>query len=194
MKKVVPENAVLIPDGAKKVFEGVIFDVYHWQQEMFDGSLETFEMIGGTDILKIFAIVDDKLVVLREEQPSIGTFRDIPGGGHDHTGESHLEAAQRELKEETGMVFSYWKLIRVAQPYNKFERFVYFYLATGLQETGDIKLDAGERIKLETIDFEEYLELGSSGKIRTWPSVPVGVKNLDELLATPEFKGKEIER
>lgn len=194
MKKVVPENAVLIPDGAKQVFKGVIFDVYQWQQEMFDGSLETFEMLGGTDIIKIFAIVDDKLVVLREEQPSVGSFRDIPGGRHDHPGESHLEAAKRELKEETGMVFSEWRLVRVSQPYVKFERFVYFFLATGLQETVDIKLDAGEKIQIETIDFEEYMELGHNAKIRTWPAVPPGVKTLDELLASPEFKGKEIER
>lgn len=189
-----PQNAVLIPDGAKRVFKGVIFDVYQWQQEMFDGSLETFEMIGGTDILKVFAIVDGKLVVLSEEQPLVGVFRDIPGGRHDHPGESHLVAAKRELQEETGMVFSKWRLINVRQPFNKFERFAYFYLATGLKGTGDTKFDAGEKITLETIDFEEYLELGGNGKIRTWPAVPAGVKTLDELLALPEFNGKEIER
>lgn len=194
MKKVVPENAVLIPEEAERVFKGVIFDVYHWQQEMFDGTTETFEMLGGTDILKIFAVVDDKLVVLTEEQPSIGMFRDIPGGRHDHPEETHLEAAQRELREETGMIMENWKLIGVKQPFHKFERFIYFFLATDLKESGSIQLDAGEKIVVETIDFEEYIELGHDGSIRTWPALPAHVKSLDNLLALPEFKGKEIER
>ncbi len=34
-----------IPPNAKRVFKGIIFDVYQWQQKMFDGSKETFEML-----------------------------------------------------------------------------------------------------------------------------------------------------
>jgi hypothetical protein len=30
MKKIVPENAVLVPDCAELQFEGVIYDVYQW--------------------------------------------------------------------------------------------------------------------------------------------------------------------
>ena len=31
-----------LPEQAKKVFDGEIFDVYQWDQEMYDGSTETF--------------------------------------------------------------------------------------------------------------------------------------------------------
>lgn len=34
-----------LPPQAKKVFTGQIFDVYQWEQEMYDGSFETFEML-----------------------------------------------------------------------------------------------------------------------------------------------------
>ncbi len=49
-KRTLPKNAILIPDHATCVFRGMLFDVYQWQQEMFDGSIETFEMLCGGQI------------------------------------------------------------------------------------------------------------------------------------------------
>ena len=34
-----------VPKQAKRVFKGVIFDVYQWEQEMFDGTKEIFEKL-----------------------------------------------------------------------------------------------------------------------------------------------------
>jgi len=69
MRTVTPKNAKLIPENAEQVFKGQIFDVYHWRQEMFDGSTETFEMLKRPDTIKIIAIKDKKIVILEEEQP-----------------------------------------------------------------------------------------------------------------------------
>jgi len=33
MKKTIPADAVLVPDDAKRVFNGMIFDVYQWPQK-----------------------------------------------------------------------------------------------------------------------------------------------------------------
>lgn len=33
-----------IPSTAKRVFKGIIFDVYRWEQEMFDETTSTFEI------------------------------------------------------------------------------------------------------------------------------------------------------
>ncbi|KKP89624.1 MAG: NUDIX hydrolase [Candidatus Moranbacteria bacterium GW2011_GWC2_37_73] len=38
MKIEKPKSTQLIPEHAKKVFSGTFFDVYQWEQEMFDGS------------------------------------------------------------------------------------------------------------------------------------------------------------
>lgn len=38
-----PKSKQPIPSFAKKVFKGIMFDVYQWQQKMFEGKLETFE-------------------------------------------------------------------------------------------------------------------------------------------------------
>ena len=63
-----------IPDHATKVFEGVLHDVYHWQQEMFDGTFETFEGIKRRDGVTIVAVVDNKIVINEEEQPNSKQF------------------------------------------------------------------------------------------------------------------------
>lgn len=194
MKKIVPVNASLIPDTAERVFKGTIFDVYHWQQEMFDGSFDTFEMLKRVDTLKVLAVVDNKLVVLQEEQPSFGSFIDVPGGRHDHSEESNLQAAQREMLEETGMTFNNWRLVEVEQPMVKAEWFTYLYLAYDLENTIDPKLDAGEKISVELMNLDDYRKLGKAGKLRWWPKLLDDVTSIDELLALPEFKGKEIER
>lgn len=193
MKKLVPHNAKLIPAHAERVFEGVIFNVHQWQQEMFDGSTETFEMLSRPDIVDVLAVIDGKLVIIHEEQPVIGEFIDIPGGRHDHPEESHLSAAKREMLEETGMTFKNWRLVDVVQEPGKIQCFLYIFLASDLVDTVEPKLDAGEKIEVEQVELSEYRKLKEQGKLRSWPSILDKVDSIEDILALPEFKGKEVE-
>ena len=34
-----------LPENAKLVFKGVLFDTWQWEQELFDGSYSTFEVV-----------------------------------------------------------------------------------------------------------------------------------------------------
>lgn len=45
-----PKSKQPIPENAKLVFKGKIFDTYQWEQEMYDGSRVTFEKIKRPDI------------------------------------------------------------------------------------------------------------------------------------------------
>ncbi|MEI7603954.1 MAG: hypothetical protein WCJ19_02970 [bacterium] len=47
-----------IPEDAVKVFSGVIFDVYQWQQLQFDGTYATFEKIKRNDVALVIPIMD----------------------------------------------------------------------------------------------------------------------------------------
>lgn len=194
MKKVVPVNATLIPEKAERVFKGTIFDVYHWQQEMFDGSYETFEMLRRPDSVNIIGIHDNKLVVVREQQPGTEPWFGIPAGRHDVEGETELEAAKREMKEETGLSFKNWRLLSVDQPSGKLEWFDYTFLATTLTSEEKQSLDVGEKIEVHYMSLEEIKEKHQKESVRFWPEELSVVSELDELLALPEFKGKEIER
>jgi hypothetical protein len=67
-----------MPQDAKKVFEGIIYDVYHWQQKQFDGSFKAFEKIKRKDTVQCVVVRDDKKIILLKQyhpgwvQPKVG--------------------------------------------------------------------------------------------------------------------------
>ncbi len=150
-----------LPAEAKKVFEGIVYDIYQWQQELYDGSFTTFEMAKHIDAVSIVPIVDDKIVILRETQPRDVERISFPGG-HIDAGETPYEAAVRELREETGMVFKTVKLVAVDDLGDaKLDWWVYRFVATDFIEQGPVKLDPGEKIEQETVTFERAKELSA---------------------------------
>lgn len=169
MRTITPNNAKLIPEDAKLVFKGEIFDVYQWPQKMFDGSVETFEMLKRADTVKVIAMKDSKIVICEEQQPHTEIFFDVPSGRHDVESESELDAAKRELREETGMEFGAWKLISIEQPHTKIDWFVYTFLATGFISQSEQKLDSGEKITVRLETFEEVVNLASDPRNRYIP-------------------------
>jgi hypothetical protein len=61
-----------IPEHAHKVFEGVIFDVYQWEQEMFDGSKATFEMVKRPYTVEVIPVmIDGTIAIAYEQQPPV---------------------------------------------------------------------------------------------------------------------------
>lgn len=169
MRRYIPNNAYLVPDDAECVFKGVIYDVYQWQQKMYDGSSATFEMLKRPDTLKVIAIHDGKIIITEQEQPGLGHFYDLPGGRHDRDDEDELEGAKRELLEETGMSFRNWKLIYAKQPAPKIESFFYIFIATDLIATEDQNLDSGEKIEVHLMTFDQVKSMTGKPETRYLP-------------------------
>lgn len=193
MKKVVPEDAVLIPKEAECVFSGVIYDVFHWEQPLFDGSTTTFEMLRRPNTVQAIAIVDGKVVLLADEQPHRGTKMSLPGG-RVNSGEDTLTAAKRELAEETGIELSEWRLIDVTQPFFKIEWFVYTYLAFGKHSQNEANSDSGENIVINFDEFNTFKSrcLNFEGFLGDLLPVIKNIENIDQLESMPEFKGKQV--
>lgn len=160
MRTYIPKNARLIPENAKKVYEGKIFQVYEWPQKMFDGRIENFEMIKREDTVVIFPIKGDKLVIERQRQPDTDWFYSFPGGRHDHEEETELEAAKRELKEETGLTFKSWKLISAEQRESKIDGIIYTFVAEDFESQTTQSLDqGGEEIEVLEVTLDELRAL-----------------------------------
>lgn len=154
-----PKSKQPIPQHAKKVFEGVIFDVYQWQQEMFDGSFQTFEKLKRPDTVVVFPVLDDgRILLTKQQQPGKDPFIGATGGRLD-PGEDIVAAARRELLEESGYEASELVLWKAEQPISKIEWSVYVFVARGLKKVSDLNLDAGEKIELMPVSFDEFLEI-----------------------------------
>jgi len=196
MKKVIPVDAVLVPDQAQRAFQGMIFDVYQWPQQLFDGSEHTFEMLKRPDTVSVICVVDGKLVIIDDEQPHLGTRQSFPGGRVDPADASIQSAAKREVLEETGFSFKNWRLVRVWQPYRKMEWFIHVWLAWEVDSRQAPNLDAGERIDLKLVDFQvlKGLVMKRTGYLGDSVSIFEDLDNLDQLLALPEFRGRTIDR
>jgi ADP-ribose pyrophosphatase len=193
MRTIIPPRAVLIPKQATRVFKGIIYDVYQWQQKQFDGSETTFEMLKRPDTVKIIAIKNDKIVMLEQEQPNHPLFYDIPGGMHTFENETELDAAKRELLEETGMSFKTWKLLQVSQFHNKIEQFLYIFLATDFETQTAPKPDAGEKIKVKLVSFDEALELAENEKNRYIPKdILTKAGSIKELINLSEYTSRKF--
>lgn len=166
-ERTLPPTAHLIPQGAERVFHGMIFDVYQWPQRLYDGSMATFEMLRRPDTVAVFALEDDDTVLtLDEEQPGgIHRVGGVPVGRVDPEDPTVLAAAQRELREETGVECARWRLLTVTQPEAKIEWFVHVFAACEVTARGPQHLDAGEQIRVGRTPYAQVLKGRHAGPL-----------------------------
>lgn len=148
----------MIPKEAKRVFKGVVFDVYQWEQVLYDGSVRTFESIKRPDSTEIIAVVGETLVLLTEQQPQKPKpFLSLPGGGVDE-GETPLEGARRELLEETGLAGKDWETLRVFEPSSRIDWRVHTFIVRDCHKVQESHPGAGEKNTLHLVDFDAWLQ------------------------------------
>lgn len=157
-------------EGAKIVFSGVIFKIWQWEQELYDGSKSIYEGLSRNDTVTMLAITEDqKLIMTKQSQPGSREFWSFPGGIQDD-GESVLQASKRELLEETGHVSDDWFFLFAEQFSGKIDWANFYLIAKNCKPIAKQNLDAGEKITLEFFDF----------------------KQLDELIKTQNFRQKDF--
>lgn len=160
-----PKSRQPIPQHAKKVFEGKLFDVFQWEQKLYDGSKGIFEKVQRTDTTDVIAITEDgKVIVLEQEQPGKGKFFSLPGGSVDR-GEDPVDNAKRELLEETGYEAGEISLWHSIQQVSKIDWALYIFVAKNCKKVSDQNLDSGEKIKVLLVSMEEFVDMIIDQKI-----------------------------
>lgn len=158
-----------IPPNAKRVFRGVFFDVFQWEQEMFDGSKQTFERIRRPDTVQVLATRDGRVLLVEEEQPAARRRTGMIGGVVD-PGETVQGAARRELLEEAGLSSDDWEVLFTDEPGgNRLDYSVHYFIARNCVRVADPKLEPGERITVHPLKFEEFVERASDAEFRSRP-------------------------
>jgi 8-oxo-dGTP pyrophosphatase MutT (NUDIX family) len=110
---------------------------------------------------------DGKIIMVRQYRHALGeTCIEFPGGCVDDTDKNFEDAIKRELLEETGYRFSYYKSLGTtsANPSTN-NNLMHLFLATGGRKVADQSLDHNEEIELELFSIEDVKQLVRDNKI-----------------------------
>ncbi len=126
-----------------------------------------FFVIENPDWINIIAITDEGLFVIEEQyRHGIDKVGYEICAGMIEKGESPLEAAQRELREETGYGGGEWELFMQSTPNpSSMNNVNYTYLAKGVLKLGAPALEQTESIRVLLLTKDEVLSLLETDKI-----------------------------
>ena len=147
--------------------DGSIGEYYHIDMAGACGTIPMFED-GSTVLLRVYRYLLDE------------TLWEFPIGGM-RPGEDPLFVAQKELREEAGLVAGDWQLLGRFVPYKGVSNEVdFFYLARDLTETAQ-ELETSEEISVHRMSLAEARRHLFEQKLVDGQSI-VGLTLLDRLL------------
>ena len=152
----------------KVVHKGKIIDYCQDTMEIANGNTVLFDHIEHKGAAAVVPVLDDgRIVLVRQFRNSVDKYTwEIPAGGLNFREEPTLEAAKRELQEETGYTTSdpleYLITIHttVAFSNEKIDIYVAHNLKPGKQH-----LDEDEYIVVKAFEVDEIKELIYSGQM-----------------------------
>ncbi|MGW0181359.1 NUDIX domain-containing protein [Nocardia sp. NPDC003345] len=123
---------------SRVVYSGAILALRVDRVEMPDGRVVEREVVEHHGAVAVVAVDDDgQVVLIRQYRHPLGErLLELPAGLIDIPGEDPLEAAKRELAEETGLAAREWSvLVDVALSPGFTDEALRVYLARGLTDT-----------------------------------------------------------
>jgi ADP-ribose pyrophosphatase len=150
--------------SSEMIYEGKIINLRRDVVTTRGGREAAREIVEHNGGVVIAALTDDNKVpmVRQYRKAAEKVVLEIPAGKLE-AGEDPMEAALRELKEETG--FSAASIRHITDAYSSIgysTEVLHFYLATGLTP-GETDFDEGEAIDVELMDLDELRALAIDG-------------------------------
>ncbi len=149
------------------VFDGRLLHVYKDNIILPNGHRSTREYIKHLGAVAIVALDDEGRIAIEHQfrYPFQAELIEIPAGKLDYANEDHLEAAARELREETGIIAKEYEYLGPFYPTCAYStEVIHLYLAKGLS-FGDRELDEDESINFEMVKLDDVVQMVLDGKV-----------------------------
>lgn len=155
------------PVDSRRVFDGIILHIDHMTYELPNGHLakrECARHIGASAVIPVDA--EGNAWLVRQFRACIDqVLLEIPAGKLDFRGEDRLEAAKRELREETGLTAKSWTHLTDIHTTPGFsDERISLYLARDL-ESGESQPDDDEFLNVVRVPLSEVVARIMRGEI-----------------------------
>lgn len=154
--------------SSERVFDGLILHIDHLTNQLPNGKTAAREVarhIGASAVLPIDN-QGNALLVRQYRSPIDRVTLEIPAGKLDYKGEDRLEAAKRELREETGAVAEKWThLTNLLSSVGFCDECISIFLAESLS-CGSADPDDDEFLNLVRIPFSEAVDMVMHNQIQ----------------------------
>ncbi len=171
---------------SEDLFDGVILNVKRDQIRLPNGHESVRELIRHIGAVCVVPVTDDRRVVVERQYryPIDQVITEIPAGKLDSREEDRLEAAKRELREETGITAEHWLDMGLYYPAPAYsDEKITMYLATGLH-LGEQHLDEDEFLNVEFVPLDLLADDITDGKItdgKTQVAILKAIRILEQL-------------
>lgn len=161
------DNLIEKQIDSTNVYKGKLLDVYSDRIVLPNGHESTREYIKHVGAACVVPVDNDGNVIIEKQfrYPFRSVLTEIPAGKLDSKNEPHLDAAMRELREETGYIAD--KMIYLGEFYPTCaytDEVIHMYLATGLKK-GERQLDDDEFLGVEKMPLIKLVDEIMNGSI-----------------------------
>ncbi len=152
--------------NTQEIYNGKVFTITRDEVELSDGYKTIREVVHHRGGVVIAAEKDGKILMVRQfRYPTKEVLYELPAGKLDKKGETIIEAAKRELEEETGHIAQDWESLGFIWTSPGFcSEKLYLFKASNLTPTHQ-HLDKGEILNYIEIDKEQVFTMIKQGEI-----------------------------
>lgn len=150
------------------IYDGCVVHLWRDEIELPDGGRGVREIVRHVGAVAVLPLTrDGQVICVRQYRyPFAQVLLEIPAGKLDSPDEDVIEAARRELREETGAVGG--ELIPLGTLYPSvaiFDEKIHMFAAVGF-DMGDTDRDEDEFMEVEKIPLSTLVDMVMSGEIR----------------------------